>query len=112
MKKIVPFLLVLLVAGAGGWIYFDRIATTPIGKLLADPRAYDGKTITIGGEVTDRASVLMFKYYKLKDGTGEIMVTSGRIMPPVGAIVRVKGKVREAFSFGNSQAIVFEETEQ
>lgn len=34
----------------------------------------------------------MFKYYKLKDGTGEIAVTSGRILPQVGAKVRVKGK--------------------
>lgn len=110
-KRVAFGILILVLVAAGVWFYTSQVGHTPIGKLLADPRAYDGKTITIAGEVTDRVSVLMFKYYKLKDESGEIMVTSGRIMPPVGAKVRVNGKVREAFSIGNSQSIVFEEVE-
>jgi hypothetical protein len=83
--------------------------STPIGKILDDPRAYAGKTVTVSGEVTQIFSLFFIKYFRLKDETGEIVVVTDKPLPKVATEIRVKGNVQEAFSIGNQQLIVIVE---
>jgi len=82
---------------------------TPIGKILADPRAYAGKTVTVSGEVTRIFSLVFIKYFRLRDETGEIIIVTDRPLPKVGTKIKVKGTVQEAFSIGDQQLIVIAE---
>lgn len=102
-------LIALALAGVGLILYFTLTASTPIGNILKDPRSYEGKELTIAGEVTDRTSLIVVKYFRLRDKTGEIMVVTDKTLPAVGSRLRVKGKVREAFSIGPEQLLVFVE---
>ncbi len=83
--------------------------STPIGKILADPRAYAGKTVTVSGEVTQVFSLIFIKYFRLRDKTGEIVVVTDKPLPKVGTKISVKGTVQEAFSIGDQQLIVIVE---
>jgi hypothetical protein len=108
MKVAVGFAIILLVC-IGSYVYFTRVAHTPIGNILKEPRKYEKKTLTISGQVTDRASLLVVRYFRVKDNTGEIPVVTRRTLPSVGSKVRVKGRVEEAFSIGAEQLLVFVE---
>jgi hypothetical protein len=109
VKKSMIGIVVLALAGAGLFLYFTRVASTPIGNILKDPRVYEGKELTIAGTVTDRTSLIVVKYFLLRDGTGEIMVVTDKTLPSVGSHLRVRGKAREAFSIGQEQLLVFVE---
>ncbi|RPH52427.1 MAG: hypothetical protein EHM85_02905 [Desulfobacteraceae bacterium] len=112
IKNIIIGILIAVILGAGVWFYFAQIDHTPIGKILMNPRAYDGKILTIAGKVTDRTSLMLIKFFILKDGTGEITVITQRSLPAMEAKERVKGKVEEAFSLGDKQLLVFVEDER
>jgi DNA polymerase II small subunit/DNA polymerase delta subunit B len=111
MKRILIGVIVLALLGGGAYFYFAKVAHTPIASILKDPRKYDGKDITIAGEVTDKTSLFVVKYFRLKDRTGDIVVVTKRTLPSVGSKVRVKGRVEEAFSLGSEQMLVFVEGE-
>ncbi len=83
--------------------------STPIGKILADPRAYAGKTVTVSGAVTQIFSLVFIKYFRVRDETGEIVVVTDKPLPKVGTKISVKGTVQEAFSIGDQQLIVIAE---
>jgi hypothetical protein len=83
--------------------------STPIGKILADPRAYAGKTVTVSGEVTQIFGLVFIKYFRVRDETGEIVIVTDKPLPRVGTKIRVKGTVREAFSVGDQQLMVIVE---
>lgn len=110
MKIVIGFVIILLVVG-GAYFYSARVAHTPIGDILKDPREYDGKSLTIAGEVTDRTSLFIVKYFRVKDKTGELVVVTSKTLPPMGSKVRIKGRVKEAFSIGSEQMLVFVEDE-
>lgn len=90
----------------------DSFFSTPINKILADPRAYAEKTVTVSGEVTRVFSLVFIKYFKLRDATGEITVVTEKPLPKVGAKIKVKGSVKEAFSLGDQQVVVIVEKSQ
>ncbi len=79
---------------------------TDIRQILADPRAYEGKTVTLDGEVTETFSLLIIKYFRLDDGTGSIGVVSDNPLPAKGQRMKVTGEVREAFSLGDKNLTV------
>lgn len=87
----------------------DGLFTTPIKKIKENPRAYAGKTITVSGEVTRVFSLLVVKYFVVRDKTGEITVVTEKPLPKVGTKIKVKGTVEEAFSIGDQQVIVLVE---
>ena len=93
----------LILSGCNG------LFSTPIGKILADPRAYAGKTVTVSGEVTQIFSLVFIKYFRLRDETGEIIIVTDKPMPKVGTKIKVKGTAQEAFSIGDQQLIVIVE---
>lgn len=101
----VLFIFPLLLAGC------TSLSSTPINKILENPRDYAGKTATISGEVTEVFSLLIIKYFIVKDKTGQIAVVTERPLPNVGAKIVVKGTVEEAFSIGDKRLIVIAEKE-
>ena len=56
----------------------SSLFTTPINKILEDPRNYTGKTVTVSGEVTRVFSLVFVKYFVVKDKTGEITIVTGK----------------------------------
>jgi hypothetical protein len=108
LKKSIAVILVAIIIAAGVWYYKTNIeGITFIGKILKDPKVYEGKMLTIKGTVTERVSFMIMKYFKLKDRTGEIMVITEKPLPSVGAKISVQGMVHDAFSLGGEQILVF-----
>lgn len=113
LKKSIGVILVAIIIAAGIWYYKTNIeGITFIGKILKDPKVYEGKMITIKGTVTERVSFMIMKYFKLKDRTGEIMVITEQPLPSVGAKIAVQGMVHDAFSLGGEQLLVFIEKDE
>jgi hypothetical protein len=83
---------------------------TPIRAILDDPRAYDGRGVTITGEVRDATNLLLLKWYRVEDATGAIVVVASGAVPMRGARVRVTGTVRQAFVIGDQSLTVILET--
>jgi hypothetical protein len=84
----------------------ESLLTTPINKILANPRDYAGKTVTIDGEVIRVFSLVFVKYFVVKDKTGEITIVTEKPLPKINTKIKVKGTVEEAFSIGDQQLIV------
>ncbi len=99
----------ILVAGLGLFLAACSLGTIKIGKILDHPRDYDGKEVTVQGEVTDTYSFLILKNFKLKDNTGEITVVTTRILPKKGETIKVTGTVQESFTLGAEQSLVIVE---
>jgi len=76
------------------------LGTTAIGDILAHPREYAGRNVTVQGEVKNVFSLLVIKYFTLDDGTGSITVVTERPLPKKGERIKVTGRVEEAFSLG------------
>ena len=110
-KALIAILIVLAVAlGIGAWYYFNRVSHSPIEKVLSNPRAFEGKTVTIEGDVTDRTSFFnMLKFYKVKDKTGEMIVVTKRTPPALKTKVRVSGRIDEVFAIGDEKLVVLQE---
>jgi len=85
------------------------LTSTRIGDIKNHPRDYADKEVTVSGEVTGAFSLLVVKYFTLRDGTGEITIVTHRTMPKQGERLTVKGTVREAFSLGSETLLVIEE---
>jgi hypothetical protein len=108
VRKVIIAVLIVLVIGGGAWYYFSQTHHAPIEKILSNPRAYEGKEVTIEGEVIDRtAFFVVVKFFKLKDKTGEITVVTRKTLPEVRATVRVKGRIDETFPVGDQKLVVF-----
>ena len=99
--------LVLFLPSACGKGYFE--SSVPIKKLLENPRDYENKPVYVEGEVNEVLSLLVVKYFTVKDNTGEIIVVTERILPRKGEKIKVKGRVAEAFSLGDKTLTVFKE---
>ena len=107
MKKgIVVLIIVLILIGIGAWYYFSRVHVSQIESILSNPKAYEGKVVTIEGEVTDRTSFFgAIKFYKVRDKTGEIIVVTKSNLPELKSILRVKGKIDQAFPIGDLKLV-------
>ncbi len=109
-KGIVVLVIILILIGLGAWYYFTRVHLSQIQSILSHPKAYEGKVVTIEGEVTDRTSFFgVIKFYKVKDKTGEIIVVTKKTLPELKSILRVKGKIDQAFPIGDLKLLVLSE---
>ena len=102
MKKIT--LLLFLLASVA--IACSGILTTPISKIIDNPRDYDGKTVIVSGEVTETFSFFVLKYFVVDDGTGTLTVITQKALPKKGTKIRIKGAVSEMFSLGDIQGLI------
>ncbi len=82
---------------------------TTIGDIKARPRDYEGKTVTVKGQVKSSLSMFGIRYFTLDDGTGEITVVTERSVPREGDTVRARGKVDQAFAIGSASLVVIVE---
>lgn len=92
-----------------GWLVASCSGPVAIGKIVAEPTKYDGKTVTVEGEVSGTQSLLLVKFYTLQDETGKITIVTEEAMPNDGATKRVKGKVIEALSIADKSLLVIRE---
>lgn len=86
------------------------IGATKIGDIISHPRDYAGKEVTVAGEVTETFSLVVVKYFMVRDGSGEITVVTQRPLPAKGEKIKVTGIVREAFSIGPKTSLVLMES--
>jgi len=86
------------------------IGVTNIGDITQRPRDFAGKEVTISGEVVDTFSLLIVKYFVVRDNSGEISVVTEKPLPVKGEKIKVKGTVKEAFSIGTKTALVLVES--
>jgi cytochrome c-type biogenesis protein CcmE len=112
MKRLSMISSTLILLSAVWLASCSGIFSTSIGDLVKSPRDYDGKHLKISGIVTEKNSILVAKYFVLKDKTGEIRVKTSRVLPNVGEHVVVHGRLEEAFSLGDFRALVFIEDPQ
>lgn len=86
---------------------------TPIGEILADLRTYDGKPVTIRGEVTNTLNVVVLKAFDVTDDSGSIRVVTERGLPRIGSEITVNGIVHEVYNIaGVNYTVVLESPEQ
>jgi hypothetical protein len=107
-KGIVVLIVILILIGIGAWYYFTRVHFSQIQSVLSNPKAYEGKVVTIEGEVADRTSFFrVIKFYKVRDKTGEIIIVTKKTLPELKSMLRIKGRIDEAFPIGDLKLLVF-----
>ena len=84
---------------------------TPIRSILDDPRKYDGKIVTVSGQVQDSTNLVVLKWYRVADETGSIVVVASGAVPRRGARIQVTGTVRQAFVIGDESLTVIMEAD-
>lgn len=107
-----PASIVLL---AGALLFLAGCAgVTPIGELLDNPAKYDGKTVSVEGEVKESAGGLGLGAYQVRDDTGTLTVVSETGGPPrTGSKVGVKGRFEALITLGSrSLAVLREESRE
>lgn len=84
-------------------------SVTPIGDLLNNPARYDGKTVTVEGEVREAAGGFGFGAYQVRDNTGTIPIMSQASPPRSGTRIEVKGRFESVFTIGTRSLAVLRE---
>ena len=75
-------------------------AELTVADILADPARYEDQTVELTGEVTDALGLFSMGVYTLRDGTGEIRVTTSRGLPAKGAQLTVRGSISSGVTVG------------
>lgn len=81
----------------------------PVAEILADPRGFDGRMVAIEGVVGESANFFFVAYFTVRDSSGEIIVFTGRAVPPPGGAIRVQGRVSQLLAFRDSSWTVLNE---
>jgi hypothetical protein len=82
-----------------------------VKELLANPREFFDKEVTVTGVVGDAFAVMGTGYFQLKDADGsELAVLSKRGIPAQGQKTSVRGTLRQALAVGSVQMLVFVES--
>ena len=96
-----PYLAVLMVLTLAGC----AVRAKSVADIRNDPGQFDNRQVEVTGRVTSAWSIPLVPYglYKIDDGSAEITVLSQqRGTPSKGALVKVRGNVRQVASFGTS----------
>jgi hypothetical protein len=105
MKRTLTCLVVPLVL----FLLAQCSMSTKIADIRNNPRQYADKEVTVSGEVTGTFSLVVIKYFTLRDSTGEMTIVTQRPLPKEGERLKVRGTVREAFSIGSESLLVIVE---
>jgi hypothetical protein len=95
-----PYIVLLLALTLAGC----AARAKSVADIRNDPGQFDNRQVEVTGRVTSAWSVPLVPYglYKIDDGSAEITVLSQqRGTPSKGALVKVRGRVREVASFGS-----------
>ncbi|HUR95148.1 MAG TPA: hypothetical protein VMY76_11225 [Gemmatimonadales bacterium] len=92
----------MLLAGCAG--------VTPISELLQNSSKYNGKTVSVRGEVKESAGLLGRGAYQIKDDTGQLTVVSETSAPPPsGSKITAKGVFEALLTIGSKSLAVLRE---
>jgi photosystem II stability/assembly factor-like uncharacterized protein len=103
-RRLLPLALVAVLA-----VSCAMLGATKIAEIKASPLKYEGKTVSISGEVTATHNLLVVRYFTVRDDTGEIAVVTQSPLPEEGQKVHVKGTVDQAFAIGDTRLLVIVE---
>jgi len=86
------FCFALSLAGCDGLPF----GCTPIGEIIGDPGQFDGQTVKVCGEVTEETKLpfLQLKSFTLRDSSGEILVQTTGVLPPLHEETTVRAEVK------------------
>ena len=78
------------------------IGVTPIGDIVKNPTAFEGKEVRLKGAVREITKIpfIQRKSYLLADATGEITVVAKAELPGKGDKVLVRGRVSSTVIVG------------
>ncbi len=83
---------------------------TPISELLQNSSKYNGKTVSVEGEVKESGGLLGRGAYQIKDETGQLTVLSeSSAPPPSGSKIGVKGVFEALLTIGSRSLAVLRE---
>ncbi|MBA3498386.1 MAG: hypothetical protein H0T86_14895 [Gemmatimonadales bacterium] len=83
---------------------------TPISELLQNSSKYNGKTVSVEGEVKESGGLLGRGAYQIKDETGQLTVLSeSSAPPPTGSKIGVKGVFEALLTIGSRSLAVLRE---
>ena len=105
-----PFVRLLL--GFGFVLIAGHVNSASIKEIVKDPRTYVDHTVTVEGNVTGVLSLVVFKYFTINDGTGQINVVTDRPLPRQGQKIKVIGKVKEVIALGRDTLLVLMEEKE
>ena len=105
----------LILLGIGIWAYNNFLSgdkgeaykpgtVIQIGDMVKDPRFFDGKIVTVEGEVASSMS-LGVGTYVVTDGTGKIRVITTKAVPLKGEKMKVTGRVGQFAKIGQEQML-------
>ncbi len=77
-------ILYILVSVFIGMTACSSAFPTKIHTILSNPRDYSNKQVTISGTVEDTFSLVVVKYFVLRDETGTMPVITQQTMPVKG----------------------------
>ena len=101
----------LIIVGLFGCDLADKFTATKIQNILDHPRDYENKEVTVSGTVTGSTSLLVIKFFEVKDDTGTIKIVTDRVLPQKGEKIRVTGRM-ESIELGFERVIVLREKRQ
>ena len=106
LRRLIP-----LVLSAGMLAVLGGCASvTPIGELLDNASRYNGKTVSIEGEVRESAGGFGLGAYQVRDATGTLPVLSEQASPPrTGSKIRVSGRFEALVTIGSKSLAVLRE---
>jgi len=105
--------LALLVLVGRSCIQRTKVFATEPSTVIRNPDRFNNKVVILSGQVINALSIGGVGFYLLQDEKGSaITVATQRETPDVGAILRVKGRVRKALQIGAASVIGVEEWER
>lgn len=69
------------------------LTVTKIRDILDHPRNFENKEITVHGTVTNAVSLVLIKYFEIKDNTGSIKILTDNLLPSRDENVTVTGRM-------------------
>jgi len=124
MKTIILFMLLLICVFLGYRIFntnsdTDNIAevlnlgNVKIETILSHPEKFDGKEVSVRGQISKSKGLFKLGYYVLNDGTGSLpVVTIDSYAPKSGETMTIKGKIVQVYRSDSDSKIVFYQTEE
>jgi len=106
LRNLLPVVFLLFLVAACH--ITNSFMTTRIKEILDHPRDYENKEVTVSGTVANPISLLVIKYFDLKDDTGTIKVVTDKVLPAKGEKMTVIGKVA-VMELGTERLIVVQE---
>jgi len=107
LRIVVLSLIIVIIIGLAFFIFFNRVEKygqaianrqeTAVKDILADPKAFEGKAVTIEGTIASECSTGCWFYVKVGSGNLTIYVDTGNsgfaIPQKTGKKILVEGKV-------------------